>query len=113
MDKATNGTTEANKGPSKLEVLAEEHAKQFKGKTTPKRAAELVKAYQAAQVARGLADKKAAEAADAESKACEAIIRECSGKGGVTIGGVQLMPMSRGERVFFRRISSESIDLGG
>lgn len=112
----TNGTTETNgktKTPSKLDALHAEFEKTHKGKTPAKRVAELVKAYTAAQAARQTADEKAAAAADVESRAAEAIIRECSGKGRVTIGGVNLMPMSRGDRVFFRREGGNPIDLGG
>jgi hypothetical protein len=39
-------------------------------------------------------------------------IREVSGKNKVAIGGNLYSPMSRGARVFFRRESGETMDLG-
>lgn len=109
----TNGTDTSAPKSSKLDLLHADFEKNFKGKTTKKRTEELVKNFQTAQTARKTADEKAQAAADAESKAAEAIIREASGKQRVTIGGENLMPMSRGERVFFRREAVGSVDLGG
>lgn len=115
-----NGTTNGKpaKQPSKLDTLAAEFEKNHKGKTSAKRAAELVKAYQTAIAARKAAEEKVQATVDAERKAAEAIIREASGKSRVTMGGVNYMPMSRTDSngvpyVFFRRESAGSVDLGG
>jgi hypothetical protein len=110
----TNGTTTpAVDTSSVLDKLDKDFNANFKGKTSPKRVKELVAAYQAATAARTKAEKAAEEAAVAESNSVRALIREACGKNKVMIGGKPFLPMSRGERVFFRKESAaETIDLG-
>jgi multidrug efflux pump subunit AcrA (membrane-fusion protein) len=106
----TNGTTDDT--PSVLDKLNKEFVSNHKGKTTPKRAKELVAALTAAQSARDKADAAVEAAKDAESAAAAALIREVCGKSKVTIGGNLYSPMTRGARVFFRKESGEAMDLG-
>ena len=69
-------------------------------------------AFLSAQTARDKADAAAAAAAVAESDAAKSIIREVSGKQKVTIAGKLYSPMSRKDHVFFRKESSDTLDLG-
>jgi hypothetical protein len=111
----TNGTTPETKPEataSVLEKLHTEFEKTYKGKTSKARTKELVTAFAAATAARAKAESAVETATQAETAAAAAIIREVSGKNKVTIGGNLYSPMSRGARVFFRRESGETLDLG-
>lgn len=101
-----------DKGPSILDTLNAAFEKEHKGKTTKKRVAELVTNYTKAQSARIAADAAVESAKVAETIAARALITEACGKSKVTIAGVLYTPMTRGDRVFFRKESGESIDLG-
>jgi hypothetical protein len=108
----TNGTTDTTLDGSVLDRIHADYVKNYKGKTTPKRTKELVNAYLAASKSRTAAEAAVEAAIKAESEAATSIIREACGKQKVTIGGTLYSPMSRGDRVFFRKESATSIELG-
>lgn len=109
----TNGTTNTDdSGGSVLDKLNAEFVRDHKGKTSQKRVKELVSNYLNATKRRAEAEAAIEAAVKAESDAATALIREACGKNKVTIGGVLYSPMSRGERVFFRKESAEAIELG-
>lgn len=108
----TNGTAKADDGGSVLDKLNAEFVRDHKGKTSQKRVKELVSNYLNATKRRAEAEAAIEAAVKAESDAATALIREACGKNKVTIGGVLYSPMSRGERVFFRKESGEAIELG-
>jgi len=109
--KQTNGTTDAA-SDSILAGLRKEYETTFKGKTNKKRADELVGNFKKARAAVDAAEKALESATKGASEAAKAIIREVSGGARVTIGGVVYSPMSRGENVFFRKESADTLDLG-
>jgi hypothetical protein len=111
-DMTTNGTQADKQDGSILDRLHAEFIRNHKGKTSKKRIEELVKAYLSATAARTKAEAAVEAAVRAESDAATALIREACGKQKVSIAGTLYSPMSRGERVFFRRESAEAIELG-
>lgn len=109
----TNGTNETKTADdtSTLDKLAAEFESTFKGKTTKKRIAECVDVLLKAQAHRDAAERVVASSKLAESAAVAAIVRECSGKGRVTIKGVTYTPASRGESVYLRKVSTDAVEL--
>ena len=115
---STNGktpvtaSTPANDEGSILDRLNQDFVKNFKGKTSKARTKELVNNFTNATAARVKAETALEAAKKAESEAASALIREACGKSKVTIGGVLYSPMSRGDRVFFRKENGDALDLG-
>lgn len=111
-----NGTTPTTPAATTedtiLAALRKEYETTFKGKTTPKRQAELVGGFKRATADLEAAEKAVETAKHKASEAAKAVIREVSGTSRVTIGGVTYSPMSRGENVFFRKESAGTLDLG-
>jgi oligoendopeptidase F len=108
----TNGQSTENKGPNMVQQLHEQWEKN--GSKQPPEAVvkALVKTYKEAQKARDAAEEAFNAAKHKESQAVQAIILNC-GKGRVKIGGKVLIPMSKGDSVYFRSEGGGEVrDLG-
>ena len=115
MSNAINTPAATPATPATPQLLAVLHAAwEADGKKAPnaKEAQTLVKAWEAASVARDKAEKVFTDAQKAESQACAAIVR-ARGKGRIKIGDATYIPMSRGETCYFRKEGGEPIPAFG
>lgn len=107
----SNGTED--KGPSKLELLHEEWKRNGSKVPSKAQAKDAVARWKATQAAKAKAEEALAEAHKADAAAAEALVLLCGSKKNLTIDGTDYVPMSRGDRVFLRRVGAqESVDLG-
>lgn len=107
-----NGTVDETKGPNMVQQLHEQWEKNGGKQPAEVITKGLVKAYKEAQKARDAAEDAFLAAKHKESQAVQAIILAC-GKGRVKIGGRVLIPMSKGDSVYFRSEGGGEVrDLG-
>jgi len=108
----TNGQSDETKGPNMVQQLHEQWEKNGGKQPAEAIVKALVKTYKEAQKARDAAEDAFTAAKHKESQAVQAIILNC-GKGRVKIAGKVLIPMSKGDSVYFRSEGGGEVrDLG-
>lgn len=110
---SSNGSTDTDKGPTKLERLHDEWKRNGSKDPTKAQGKELLARWKGTQAAKARAEEAVEAAHKADSEAAEAIVKAYGAKRNLTIDGVPHVPMSRGERVYLRRAGAQdSVDLG-
>jgi len=111
-----NGTAPAGSKMARLEELNKQfQAAKTAGKTANKKEQlELLAAFKRTRAAVEQAEAALQAAQAAHSASCEAIVVRAVGKANVDIEDVTWVPMSKGDKVYFRRLGSpDTVKLGG